>query len=465
MPSVYKKGGKKNRHGNYYISFRGPDGRLRTQCAWTTDHATALRLARQLENEATEIREGLVDPAAETRRRHEARPLTDHCDDFTAHLTAKGDKAKHVQETGNKVALIFEAADIERISGITLSKVQGAIGALRDKGLAARTCNAYRAAVKSFARWLVGDGRAAVDPLVGLAHYNEDKDRRYIRRHATADELDRLVAAAENGTPYRGGRLTVSGSDRAMLYRVTAATGLREGEVLSLTHRSYDLNDEDPSVTVEATYTKNGEQATQLLPFALAAMLRPWLDTKPKQGQVFQMPEKMARMLRFDLAAAGIEVGDNAGRVLDFYALRHTYCTNVDATGASKKTLQTMTRHKSAETTYRHYVRPRLHAVRTAVEQIPFGGTTAPTSATLRATGTDHQAPDDGSARCSAQCAEQGISGATQCNTDTDNLGDDADDKSLSDTTLRFKLQPGATMPPEGLEPSTRGLRVRCSAN
>jgi len=52
-------------------------------------------------------------------------------------------------------------------------------------------------------------------------------------------------------------------------------------------------------------------------------------------------------MLRADLDAAGIAYRDDAGRVCDFHALRHTYVTRLARSGATVKVVQTLARHST----------------------------------------------------------------------------------------------------------------------
>ncbi len=51
------------------------------------------------------------------------------------------------------------------------------------------------------------------------------------------------------------------GPERALLYRVAAETGLRAGELRSLTARSFALAGDAPTVTVAAAYSKNRREA------------------------------------------------------------------------------------------------------------------------------------------------------------------------------------------------------------
>jgi integrase len=76
-------------------------------------------------------------------------------------------------------------------------------------------------------------------------------------RADSADALRWLPETTATG-PDRNG---MSGIDRAMLYRLAVETGLRAGELRSLTRASFVLAGE-PCVTIAAAYTKNRRQDT-----------------------------------------------------------------------------------------------------------------------------------------------------------------------------------------------------------
>jgi hypothetical protein len=52
MASVFKRGGKKNRGGSYYVSWIVHTGTRQTKSAKTTDKATADRIGAKLEADA-----------------------------------------------------------------------------------------------------------------------------------------------------------------------------------------------------------------------------------------------------------------------------------------------------------------------------------------------------------------------------------------------------------------------------
>jgi integrase len=67
---------------------------------------------------------------------------------------------------------------------------------------------------------------------------------------------------------------SISGPDRAMMYVLAAWTGFRKGEIGSLTLRSLHLDDDPPTATVDACYSKRRREDTQVLHPEVARQLK-----------------------------------------------------------------------------------------------------------------------------------------------------------------------------------------------
>src|SRR4051794_19048437 len=306
------------------------------------DRRVTEEMARAAETEAAKVRDHLIDPKAEAYRRHEARPLAEHLSEWRAGMLAKGRKVKHANLYHTRVAQLLSLAKAVRLSDLQSSRIQRALGALQDEGLAAQTANHYRAAIRAFVRWARVDGRLRDDPMQGVTGYNAEGDRRLVRRPLDDEELRRLIDVTRTAPPWRG----MTGPDRTMLYTIGAATGFRRGELASLRPDSFRLDVEPPMIVCEAAYTKNGHEAEQPIPNTLAGALRPWLASRAPGRPVFDpLPEKTGQMLKADLKRAGIALVDASGRVVDMHSLRHGYITALAKAGIPVKVLQTLARH------------------------------------------------------------------------------------------------------------------------
>jgi integrase len=368
----------------WYYRFVDADG-VQHERKGCTDRRESEAMAAALEAEAARVRCGLSDPKAERLAASERKPVASHLAEFTAALSAKAGDPKHVRQTRVYAGRVISLAGINTVSALTPSGVMLALAALRSEGLSARTLNAHLTAVKQFARWLQRDGRSLDNPLAGLARLPEGADRRVIRRPLEPAELRRLIDATRGAPPWRG----LSGPNRSMLYQIGAATGFRRGELASLTRAAFRLDAKPPVVVCEAAYTKNGQTAEQPIPDALAAALRPWLASRATGRPVFDpLPEKTGRMLKADLALAGIDPVDASGRVVDMHSLRHGFITTLAKAGVPIKTLQTLARHSDPKLTLNVYTHLTVHDTAAALDALPDLTGPAPRPEALATTGT-----------------------------------------------------------------------------
>ena len=418
MASVFKRGGRKNRDGSYWIAYYERPG-VRKVVRGCADRAATEALARKLEADAMLRRKGVIDTKADNYAAAEAKPLTEHLADLASALKAKGAAAQHAETVRQRAGHVLALCKAERISQISPSAVQQAIGTVRQagasvwtraKGASLQTCNHYLRAVKQFTRWLWRDGRAREDVLAHLSGFNVALDRRHDRRAFSEEELARLVEAAEKGPRV----MSMSGPERAMLYRVAVGSGLRSNELRSLTLRSFALDAEPPTIAVEAGYSKRRRQDVQPIRRDLAGQLRAFLADREPGQRVFDVPHNSARMLRKDLAAARtawieeaqtpqererreqsdfLAYRDSANRVADFHALRHTFISLLVQSGANVKVAQELARHSTPMLTLGRYAHLTMHDRTAALDALPAINTGEQDRKALRVTGTESVAP------------------------------------------------------------------------
>lgn len=139
----------------------------------------------------------------------------------------------------------------------------------------------------------------------------------------------------------------MTGIERAMLYSLAIQTGLRSGEIRSLTRGKLHLTSNPLFVMADAGATKNKLAARQYIQPELARELQLHSGRKLKGELVFDLPNActMPDMLREDLEAARqawlqttddpqerleadesdfLQSVDSDGERIDFHSLRHT---------------------------------------------------------------------------------------------------------------------------------------------
>jgi integrase len=453
MPSIFKRKGDSKWKAAWW-DFTEGGWKRREHCTGTTEKRLAERIAQKWEDKALAYSQGLGDLRAESIAQQEARPLEDHLRDFLAYLSSKGTGDKQVASVEGRVRRIIAHAKATRIVDLAPSMVLGALQHFRipteeRPGLSLQSATHYIRAIKSFSRWLVRDKRSSSDALAHLQGFNSATDRRRVRRDLEPEELTRMIEAAERAPTVavpkaerdeeknrRVVTTRMTCPERAWAYRIAAGTGFRAAEVSSLTPESFDLDADTPTVAVEAAYSKRKRRDVQPIREDLAALLRPWLQGKPKGELVCPLPEgKAALLIRADLdAARAAWVGeastpserearaksdflrhtDAAGRVVDFHGLRVHYISRVVNAGANVKQAMELARHSDPKLTMKTYAKVRLHDLGSVLEGMQEAKP-SPVEQRAKATGT-YGAPADQCPRPGPQSTDgSGPVGAIGC--------------------------------------------------
>ncbi|MFW6337027.1 MAG: tyrosine-type recombinase/integrase, partial [Phycisphaeraceae bacterium] len=337
------------------------------------------------------VRLGLVD----AQRSAADRPLAEMLDEYKAHRLARGRNARDTEQTATRLHRLHDAAKVTRPRDLTLARIEQALAEITTTPA---TFNAYARNVHAFGSWLVKRGALHANPADGLEkHATEDKQH---RRALTEDEARRLIEAAQTGdtvTGYtkRGAGLirhkqqpppeeiawSITGPERATLYRFALETALRASTIRGLTVGDFDLAGDEPSVTIRgATGSKERSRRTLPLMNDTAARLRDRFAAKLPTAPALNVPprDRLADLLRDDLAAARaawiakaptpeerhkraesdfLAAEDSEGRRVDFHALRDTAATWLAKRGVPLTVVMAVTGHKNVSTLERHYLR------------------------------------------------------------------------------------------------------------
>lgn len=132
-----------------------------------------------------------------------------------------------------------------------------------------------------------------------------ETDVRHKRRALSSDEVRRIIAAARgSGVEAQG----YDGETRARIYQLSYLTGLRRGELASLTPTSFRMDAAQPTLTVEARSSKHWRKDTLSMHPYMVDMVREWISGLNLDEPLFP---KLARrktytMVQKDLERAGI---------------------------------------------------------------------------------------------------------------------------------------------------------------
>lgn len=397
--------------GTWYARIRLANGsRVDVSTGCRDKSAAASRLV-ELAAEQEKIRAGIISEREANTAKHGHALLDDARQAFLDSMTARGCSSSHVKKTK---AYLKEAADAlgwRAVRDMNRAALEGWMEEQRIAGRGARVCNGHLAAWNAFGNWMFRAGRIQANPFTGARKFDAKADRRRVRRALTVEELAALIQTARTrpvtdalkGNPGGGAmkknradvkdrtldRLRFLGWTRALAYWTAAATGLRWGELRSITLGAVCLDVDPPHLVLAAKDEKARRGAQIPLPGDLAAELGMYLPERRSrlvglpgasvvpfpcgldEAPLFDVPAKMSAVFDADREAAGIPKRDGSGRVVDVHALRHTFGTMLARAGVPLQLAQRAMRHSTPELTANVYTHLGLVDVAGAVDRLP----------------------------------------------------------------------------------------------
>ncbi len=419
-----------------YAKVAGLGDAIATGCK--TEDGARFRLSEMVKR-AEHRRANILTAAEAQTADHQHTPLSGHIDAYGAHLTAKGVTETHRTTQLARLTRLAAECPFAKLRDLDRATLEKWLVKQAHEDMSARTRNAFIGVAVTFANWCLESHRLTANPFVGIGRADEKADPRRKRRAMTEEELGRLLKVARLRPLAEFGRETLPrddrepdspksratwkraplafitldaavgrarealkenptyitelerrGAERALVYKCLILTGLRRGELASLTIGQCDLTGAAPHVTLNAADEKNREGNTLPLRGDLAADLAGHLSQRVRDAQraakaegqaiplalpagerLIYVPRGLVRILDRDLKAAGIPKRDDRGRTLDVHALRHTFGTLLSRAGVSLRTAQAAMRHADPSMTANVYTDPRLLDVTGAIESLP----------------------------------------------------------------------------------------------
>lgn len=266
---------------------------------------------------------------------------------------------------------------IELLSEVDLGSIEAFLARLVERGRAPKTVNDYRDALASFGNWLARTRRVEANPFDGLPKQRLVRRRR--RRPLQLVELARLVEAARNRSVHfhkddaTTERNRYFGFERSTIYVIAAYTGLRRSEIAAL--RWCDIDRGWIHVVDENAKSRRDDWIPQAP--AVERHIGEWREfveqfrSVDESKPIVRVPRWIVSRLRSDLLFAGIEPVDQAGRVVDFHALRHTFAQLQALARVPRRVAQGLLRHTDPSLTEQVYQHDeRADRVR-AIESLP----------------------------------------------------------------------------------------------
>lgn len=424
---------------SYMARYRDSRGVVVEVATGCKDEVAARAVLTQLERRAELIQAGVMTEAEGDAADHAVIPLSKHLDAYERHLRAKDGNPRRISMLRRRLERVARECRFCKLNRMSAGPIERWLVEQADAGMAAATRNTYREAAVGFGNWCRRTHRLTQNPFSDVPRADANVDRRHQRRALTEAELMRLLKAARlrplaeygreiapndadpkrtprsratwqrepltfddidaaavraqdslKDNPALISRLERTGRERALVYKTLALTGLRKGELASLTVGQLDFSGAVPYAILNPADEKNRQGSDIPLRSDLVAELSLWLDERlvelqetvrkngksrpvrlPASTPLFRIPSGLTRIFDRDLAAAGIPKRDERNRVVDVHALRVTFGTHLCAAGVPLRTAQAAMRHSKPELTANIYTDPKLLDVAGAIESLP----------------------------------------------------------------------------------------------
>jgi len=254
------------------------------------DEVAARSVLTQLERRAELIRAGVMTATEGDAADHAVTPLSKHLDAYERHLKAKGSDPRRIAMLRKRIERLMKECRFTKLSKLSAGPVEQWLVRQTESGMSASTRNNYRESAVCFANWCRRTHRMMTNPFADLPRADQKTDRRHHRRALTEAELMRLLKVARHRPLAEYGREIVSsapdsarkpksratwkrqpltidtidaaveraqeslkdnagliaelehtGEERALVYKTLVLTGLRKGELASLTVGQLEL--------------------------------------------------------------------------------------------------------------------------------------------------------------------------------------------------------------------------------
>jgi integrase len=384
----------------YTAKYRDASGVLHEVATGCRDKQAATTVLRDLETRAEKIRSGIVTAGEDRIARHQQTPISDHIATYMTKLESSDTSKDH---RGNVLRCLNRIADYCRfatLAHMTQEAFEQYLAHRKKEDDSARTRNLDRASLVAFCNWCVETHRLASNPFEKITKANEETDRRHERRALAIDEIHRLLAAtrerplrealtirtgknkgqfgAKVRPEVRAKRIRL-GNERALIYSALIYTGLRKGELASLTLAHLVLDPELAYLILKAKDEKGKRGAKLPLHPALAEAIQASLAEReaanggplPMDAPLFNVPPALSKIFNRDIILARIEKRDALGRVADVHCLRHTHASLLALVGVSPSVAQKSMRHSDVKLTMDVYTHLEMGEVAKAVSLLP----------------------------------------------------------------------------------------------
>jgi integrase/recombinase XerD len=288
-------------------------------------------------------------------------PLSWNLERFRDYLALEAGNSAHTVDNYlrdiTRLAEYATGKGLKQPQQLAAAQLRDFIYFLKDLGLAPTTIRRQISAIRTYFKFLVGEGLATRDPSERI---ESPKRWRTLPAVLSRDEIAKLLAAPNTDAP-------LAVRDRALL-EFAYATGARVSELIGI--KLQDISFEDRLVRVFGKGSKE-----RLVPFGKPALgviamyareIRPTVDRGKGRGVLFLNARgtPLSRVGAWGIIKAAARRAGLTKRVTP-HTLRHTFATHLLEGGADLRAVQEMLGHADLSTTqiYTHVDRDYLRSV------------------------------------------------------------------------------------------------------
>jgi len=384
----------------YLAKYRDEHGRIVEVSTGCKDRQAAMNVLRELENQAEKMRAGIFTETEGRVSEHQAIRLSKHIKRYMTKLESESTSGDHRSNVFRCLKRIAAHCKFMTLVDLRRDSFEEYLVHRKNEGDSARTRNLDRASLVAFSNWCVETHRLISNPFEKVAKANEDVDRRHERRAMTVEEIHKLLDATRRRplleamtirTGKNKGQLRANirdevhadrirlGNERALIYSALVYTGLRKGELQSLTIAHVVLDTEPAYLILKAKDEKAKRGATLPLHPALVEAIKTSLADReelngrplPLSTPLFNVPSALSKIFNRDIVLAGIEKRDALDRVVDVHCLRHSHASLLAKAGVAPAVTQKSMRHSDVKLTMEVYTHTALSEIAEAVSRLP----------------------------------------------------------------------------------------------
>jgi len=294
----------------FTAKYRDGSNVVREVATGCRDETAARSVLADLERRAELVKAGVMTSAEDAVADHQGVSFAEHSAAYVDHQKAKGLNSARTKNTTNRLKRLADECGFANMADLDGAKLERWLSARSTEGMSAGNRNEFRQELVGFGNWCVRSRRLLTNPFANVAKADAKADCRRKRRSLTEAELVTLLSVArsrpllEASTIRRGerkGQATANvrdevradlerlGRERALIYKTLVLTGLRKGELASLTVGQLELDGPMPLVVLHAADEKNRQGSDIPLRSDLADDLRTWVADLAKRHEAEQV--------------------------------------------------------------------------------------------------------------------------------------------------------------------------------